>query len=55
MNIKDFPHVSPNINHDPPRRAISRDHGGHNVTTMLLGCVMAAAVFAVLWGLYAYG
>ena len=55
MIVKDFPHITPNASHDPPHRAMSRDPGGHNVTITLLGCLAAAAVLAILWGLYAYG
>jgi hypothetical protein len=55
MNVKDFPHVSTRANQDPPHRAMSRAPADHNVAMTLLGCIAAATVLAVLWGLYAFG
>lgn len=55
MNTKDFVHVSAHSHHDLPHRGMSRQPANHNVAMILLGCVAAATVFAVLWGLYAYG
>ena len=55
MNTKEFLHFSAHAHQDPPHRAMSRAPANHNVAMILLGCVAAATVLAVLWGLYAYG
>jgi hypothetical protein len=54
MNTKEMPRVSTSGAEFPPHRAMSRAPSDHNVTTILLGCVAAAGVLAILWALYAF-
>ncbi len=55
MTTKDFLNVRAHSHLDHPHRGISRQPANHNVAITLLGCVAAATVLVILWGLYAYG
>ncbi|WP_297491880.1 hypothetical protein [Acidocella sp.] len=55
MNTKEFSNLTAHTSQDPPHRAMSRAPADYNIAVILLGCVAAAAVLALLWTLYAFG
>lgn len=55
MNTKELPSISAQSGQEPPHRAMSRAPENHNVVMVMLGLLVVAVLFAVLWALYAFG
>jgi hypothetical protein len=55
MSGKDFPVVSRHDLQEPSRPVLSRAPARHRLVIILLGVLCAAAIFGLLWLLYALG